>query len=697
MIALWRGIWDNSVSFLRREVCMFNTKHFVLILFLSIMTSAGIMAAELTFDRYHTPAAVNTALQDFARANPATTKLHTLARSAGGRDVLMLEIGPEVKDAKKTIPAALVAANMEGTVPLSSEAALYLIKLILAKPDIHKDLTWYILPCGNPDAAIGYFQKPLTIDPRNATPFNDDRDDRTDEDGNDDLDQNGIITAMRVKDPEGQWMSLPNEPRLMKRADWAKGEKGLYKLYTEGLDNDADGEYNEDGPGGVNIGITFPHLFKYFAETSGRWSGAEQESFQLIKFAADHREIGMAFVFGSANFCLNPPRGGRRGEVDLTQLKIPERFASFMGADPNKTYTMEEVIEMVKPIVPPGMEVDESMIASFLGLGGVVNPLPDDLKFYKELSEKYKEFLKNNKIDTERLDPAPDKDGSFELWTYYHLGLPSFAMDFWTLPKVKEEKKEGEEEITPEKLANMTNEEFIALGEDKIDAFLKSSGAPANFKAKMVIEALEGGKMDTKKMAEMMKQMPKPESEEGVDPKDKALLAFSDKELEGKGFVDWTPFQHPTLGEVEIGGEVPFVNNTPPAEKIDGLLEGQVSWVFELSRKMARIKVGKTEVKPMGSSVYQVKVWVENTGYLPYPTAMGKRNKRILPVVVSLEGDGFKIVEGKKRSLIQSIDGNRAASVTWIVYAEKPTKLTVRAETETAWSDAASISLGGSR
>jgi hypothetical protein len=678
------------------EVPMSETKRFILIIFLFAALCASTAAAELTFDRYHTPAAVNAALQDFARANPAAAKLHSLARSAGGRDVLMLEIGPETQKAEKTVPAVLVVANMEGTVPLSSEAALYLIKLLMEKPDAHKNLTWYVLPCGNPDASIGYFQKPLRMDPRNATPFNDDRDDQTDEDGVDDLDGNGIITAMRVKDPEGQWMPVTGEPRLMKRADWSKGEKGLYKLYTEGLDNDDDGEYNEDGSGGINIGITFPHLFKFFSETGGRWSGSEEEAFRLIKFASDHREIGMAFVFGSSNFCLNPPRGGRRGEADLTQLKIPERFASFMGADPNQTYTMQEVIDMVKPIVPPGMEVDESMIASFLGLGAVVNPLDADLKFYQELSDKYKEFLKENKIDTERLDPARDKDGSFELWAYYHLGLPCFAMDFWTLPEVKEEKKGGDE-ITPEKLAEMSDEEFIALGEEKIAAFLKSAGAPPNFKAQMVIEAVESGKMDTKKMAEMMKKMPKPPSEEGADPEDKALLAFSDKELDGKGFVPWTPFQHPTLGEVEIGGQVPFTDNTPPAGKIEGLLQGQVPWVLELSQKMARIEVGKTEVKPMGDSVYQVKVWVENTGYLPYPTAMGKRNKRIPPIVVTLEGEGFRIVEGQKRSLVQSVEGSMAASVTWIVHAEKPSKLTVRVQTEMAWSDAASLTLGGSR
>ncbi|MCK7489577.1 MAG: hypothetical protein MZU79_04540 [Anaerotruncus sp.] len=38
----------------------------------------------------------------------------------------------------------------------------------------------------------------------------------------------------------------------------------------------------------------------------------------------------------------------------------------------------------------------------------------------------------------------------------------------------------------------MTNDEFIALGEEKIDAFLKASGAPDQFKAKQVIESAQG-------------------------------------------------------------------------------------------------------------------------------------------------------------------------------------------------------------
>lgn len=664
---------------------------FSALMFAFFLTAAP---ADLTFDKYHTPQEIQQALRSWAQANPQISVIHSLAVSPGNHPVSLIEIGPEITKAVKTLPAVFVAANMEGIVPLSSEAALYLIKMILEKPDIRQDKTWYILPLGNPDAAAHYFQKPLLLDVRNNSPVNDDKDDAVDEDGPDDLNQDGIISTMRVKDPQGDWMPISGEPRLMKKADPIKGETGIYNLYTEGIDNDQDGEYNEDGPGGVNIGINFPHLFKFHTEDGGVWAGSEEESYHLIKFVNNHREIALIFTFGSSNFCLNPPRGGRKGEADLTRIKIPERFASFMNADPDKTYTLDEIMDMVKDLVPPGMEVTESMIASFLGLGAVVNPLPEDLKFYQELSEKYKEFLKENKLDAKRLDPAQDKDGSFELWAYYQLGLPSFALDFWTLPEAKDE-KEKEPEITPDKLENMTDEEFIALGEDKINEFLKSAGAPDNFKAKMVIDAVKNGMMTTKRMAEMMKQMPKPPSKEGIDPKDKSLLTFSDKELDGKGFVNWTAFKHPTLGEVEIGGAVPFTDNTPPERMIDDLLKGQVPWVFELAGQLAKIEIDSTKVEALGGGLYRLKVWVKNNGYLPYPTAMGQRNTRILPIIVTLEGEDFKIIEGKKRTLIQTIPGLKAQEVSWIVLCDKKVNIKVNTQTNIAWNDSQTITVGG--
>jgi len=653
------------------------------------------LAAQTKFDRYHTPEELNAAVRDAARANPAVARIHELAKSPGGRDVLLIEIGPEAAKTEKTLPAVFVGANFEGLAPLAGEAAVFLIQELIGKPDVRKDLTWYVLACPNPDATARYFGKPLRAAAGNDRAWNDDNDDAVDEDGFEDLDGNGVITTMRVKDPEGDWIPIPGQPRLMKRADWAKGEKGIYKLYSEGLDNDKDGAYNEDPAGGVNIGLQFPHLFRYFGSGTGLWPGSEAESFAVIKFVNAHKEIGLSVTLGSSDFCLNPPRGGRRGDADLNQIRVPERMAGFINADPSRVYSMAELIELVKPLVPEGMTVDESMIAGILDLGAVVNPLADDLKFYKELSDKYKEFLKKNKLDEKRLDPPSDKDGSFELYAYYHLGLPSFAMNLWTLPEFKEEKKEAD--ITPEKLEKMTKDEFLALGEEKIEAFLKSAGAPPSFKAKQVIEAVQSGKTDPKQMAEMMKQMPKPPSEEGTDPKEKALLAWSDKELGGKGFIDWKPFKHPTLGDVEIGGAVPFVETTPPPAKIETLLKGQVPWIFEIASKMARIKIASAKSTPLGGGLYEIEAFIENAGYFPYPTAMGRRNNRILPVIVTLEGQGVEVIEGRKRSTVPSVGADGPQKLRWLVRAAKPVKVEIKAATPNAWGGATSLDLGGGK
>jgi len=119
--------------------------------------------------------------------------------------------------------------------------------------------------------------------------------------------------------------------------------------------------------------------------------------------------------------------------------------------------------------------------------------------------------------------------------------------------------------------------------------------------------------------------------------------------------------------------------------------------VFEVAGKMARIQIAQTKVESLGSDVYRVEVWVENTGTFPYPTAMGKRNTRILPVVVTLEGQGLSIVEGKPRMLIQTIDGHKSGKVSWIIRSGGAKSIKVKASTRIAWEDTKTVTLGGSR
>ena len=585
--------------------------------------------------KYSDPAAVNRSIEQLRQANPSLVKVHKFAVTPGGREMLMIEIGKS----GTSVPAVLVGANFSGLTPLATEAAMSLASRVVSDASLNGKLTWYILPIGNPDAYARFFTRPLWSDPGNGRPFNDDTDDQTDEDGYNDLDGNGIITRMRVKAYDGTWVPVEGEPRLMRKADAAKGERGIYKLYTEGIDDDGDGQYNEDVPGGTNINNNFPHLFKKFGRRSGLYPGSEPESEAMLRFAFSHPEIAMVIAFGQTNYLLSPPKGGRKGSIDTGSIRIPREMGASLGIDVSRTYTLAEVIELVQPMLPPGMTADESMIASFLGLGEVVNPMPDDMIFYNEISSDYKEYLKKKGVTAERLDPAQPEEGSFELWAYYHLGVPVFTIDFWGLPKPKEEKKENQ-------------------GDEK--------------------------KNDTVKA-----------DQQKGDPKEVAQLAFSDKWLDGRGFTPWKSYKHPTLGEVEIGGFTPFSDNTPPENMIDSLLDLQLPYIPELVKRLPRLAIAEVKTTEKGGGVYQLEAWVTNEGYLSFPIAMGKRNKVPAPAILTLEGDGIEILSGKKRTPIGEVGGMKSVKYVWLVRSPKKETLTLRLESKQAGNDSKTTNIGG--
>jgi len=651
----------------------------------------AVLVSSPPIEKYSDPAAVNRRIEQLRQTNSSLVRVQKMAVTPGGREVLMIEIGNK----GTSVPAVLVGANMSGLNPVATEAALELASRIVKDAELNSGLTWYILPVGNPDAYARYFTRPLWSDPGNARPFNDDTDDQTDEDSYNDLDGNGIITQMRVKAHDGTWIAVDGEPRLMRKADASKGEKGIYKLYTEGIDDDGDGQYNEDGPGGTNVNVNFPHLFKNFGRRSGLYPGSEPESAALLKFAFAHPEIAMVLSFGQTNYLLSPPQGGRKGSVDTENIRIPREIGTSLGIDVSRSYTMAEIIEIVQPMMPPGMQADESLISSFLGLGAVVNPLPEDMAFYNEISSDYKEYLKKKGVTAERFDPAQPEDGAFEMWAYYHLGLPVFTMDFWGLPKPKEEKKEGSG-ITTESLGKMTSEEFLALGEEKIAAFLKESGAPSQFTAQSLIKMVQGGQMKPAQMAEMMKKMPpKKTDDKKGDPKETAQLAFSDTWLDGLGFTAWKGYSHPTLGEVEIGGFTPFTDNTPPESMVDSLLNLQLPYVSELVKRLPKLTIAEVKTTEKGGGVYQVEAWVTNGGYLSFPIAMGKRNKVPAPAIMTLEGDGLEILSGKKRTPVGELGGMKSVRYVWLVRSQKKGSLTLRLESKQAGNASEKINIGG--
>ncbi len=664
---------------------------FTVVLFLGLALALAATPEKLTFDAYHSPKDVQTSLAAWNSKYPQLTKLINIGKSSGKSDLLVLQIAAKAKRSPEPDlrPAVFVSANVEGVHLVGTEAALMLIEKLLTKYGEDKTITSllekrtvYVAPLLNPDVAQHYFSKIRYERRTNNSPMDDDLDDLIDEDGPDDLNNDNYITQMRVKDPEGNWIPDPTESRLMRRADPKKGEKGIYKIYTEGLDNDGDGEYNEDPPGGVEINRNFPHDFEYYVNAAGLWPVSQMESIALLKFLTSHPNIAMVLNFSTENTFLNLQQTGR-AKAAGDKFKVPERFASFLGMDPNKEYSMAEIIDILKGSgIFGGGDIDESMVAMILGLGAAMSIDRQDMPFIQAVQKDYKDALKKAQLDYPEKRARGVIKGSFAAYCYYQYGVQVFSSDIWAIPEPKKKPATKDKEtLTVEKLKTMSSEDFLALGEEKIAAFLKEQGAPPNFKASMLINMVKSGRVTPERMVQMMEKMPKrPSAEEGEHP-DSYILKWSDQVLKGEGFVDWTPYKHPTLRDVEIGGFIPYLKTTPPPSQIEKTIAFHTDFYIKLMDRLAELKIKETKVESLEDGLYQVTIYLTNPGWFPTSTAQGRRARTCWPIRVELQtAKEQSIFSGRSVVNIPFIGGSGdTKKAEWTIKGKKGSKITIKA------------------
>jgi hypothetical protein len=351
-----------------------------------------------------------------------------------------------------------------------------------------------------------------------------------------------------------------------------------------------------------------------------------------------------------------------------------------LGLEPDQEYTLKEIVEALRGSgMAGGMEITEEMVASFLGLGPAVSIDRQDLPILEAIQKEYKDALNKAGLDYPERRARPVQKGSFVAYGYYQYGVPVFSVDIWNVP---EPKKAGEKEtLTPDRLKSMTPEEFISLGEDRINAFLKAMGAPASLQATSLFEMVKSGKLTPARLAEMMEKMPpRPALSEEEHP-EAYLLAWSNTALGGQGFINWTPFKHPTLGEVEIGGFIPGLKLLPPAELAEKAIDFHLNFYLDLMRRVPEIEIQEIKATALSEGVYEINVYLTNPGWFPTSTAQGRRAMTSWPIRVKLNlNKDQELFSGQPVALIPFINGSgEVKKVTWTIRAKKGSRLEVEA------------------
>jgi hypothetical protein len=599
------------------------------------------LSAQTPSKDYHDYQALTSALKQIASQHPDITELKSLGRTLKGKDIWMLQISGTNGPSPLEKEALLICGNLEGDHVIGSEVALgiarHFAESYATDDQVKKVLdqrTFYIIPRLNPDGAELFFKKVLHEQSANLKPRDEDFDWMKDEDPPEDLNNDGLITMMRVKDKEGGWTVDEKDPRLMKKKEDGTPLDKLYKLYPEGIDNDGDGNYNEDGVGGFNIDRNFPHNFGYDFKGLGVYPASEVETQYLIDFMTryvpelktqPHKNICGVLIFSKYDN-LAAGTGITCGTPTFPQ---PPQQVQAAGSRPMFMFfgrrRGEE--EQRAPAVDPQAKKTSSA----------------DEYLFKNVSEKYKEITGIKSAHSEK--PA----GSMLEWAYFQFGVPSFSANLWSL---REEgpgaKRPGAPSAAPQ-----------------------AKQAAASDRRAMFMQMMGGGRGSA----------PGTAGQSADTDTDKKWLDWIDKNNNGKGFVEWTPFKHEQLGEVEIGGFEPYFRVNPPAEKIPELVKSHADFALFLASQFAHIVMDEPQIKKLSSGFFELKVTLHNKGKFPYVTAMGQRTRNINSILAEItleDEENMSLFGGSRRVDTTNIEPGGEKEITWLILSPSGKKVNIR-------------------
>jgi hypothetical protein len=166
--------------------------------------------------------------------------------------------------------------------------------------------------------------------------------------------------------------------------------------------------------------------------------------------------------------------------------------------------------------------------------------------------------------------------------------------------------------------------------------------------------------------------LPDPAEDEPKPPADGEArwLLWNDKVAGGRAFVAFHPFDHPTLGPVEIGGWKPGVRVNPPATRLAPIADAHYRFLEHLTAQLPRLDVSEPAVAPKGNGLFEVSAVVSNKGVWPTALAQGKKARAARPVIVQLKAPGARLLTGKPVTRIDALDGGGGnQEVRWLIQA----------------------------
>ncbi len=342
------------------------------------------MSVTTRFDHYYDYAGLTEQLHALAAAYPGLATLRSIGKSFGGRDVWLMEITNPATGPGASKPGYYLDAQIHAEEHTTSAVALYAIHKLLTDYGRDEEVTrlvdqqvFYVLPRINPDGAELSLQPPYYLWCGNGRFLP--GEDRHGGLKTADVDGDGTIVSMRVRDPLGEWKKSALDERIMVQR--APGEEGgeYYRLYPEGFIEDYDGVHVRiDKPHDGNMNRNFPAGWDAEEYGAGEHPLSEPEAAAVARFILDHPNI----------------------------------------AGMNSYHTHGGII-----LRPSMTKSDAAMSPKDLALYTALGKVGTALTGYPTISI-YEEFTP---------DKSKPRRGGLMDWTYEKMGIPSFGTEVWDI------------------------------------------------------------------------------------------------------------------------------------------------------------------------------------------------------------------------------------------------------------------------
>ena len=510
------------------------------------------MKTTYSYDHYYVYREITEILQHYAEEYPQYCRVSSIGTTSEGRSIWLMELTDRTCGDFADKPGFALDGNVHAGEVTGSMCCMYFLDYLLTNRTekevarLLADYTVYCVPRISPDGAEAYLTTPVQLrSVGKLFPYDEPQPGIQPED----LDGDGVIRQMRVKNQNGAFKKWEEDPRVMvkRQPDDICGE--FYDVFSEGTVCAYDGGELQPAP---------------------------------ERFGNDFNR----------NFPAGWGIGGRGGAYGLSNPET-RAFADFLHAHPNIGTCLNFHTSGGMYLYPPAFE-------------GRSKAEKADVKRYQEIgklcrAETGYEFVN---LHDEFLGPriAP-VGGSIDDFCHYVLGIAACTCECWDL-----------------------------------DA---RCGFPPRFP----------------RVA--------PVSDEDQIRMQAARLKWVEEKNDGEGYKDWTPFLHPQLGEVEIGGfDTKHVIQNPPERFLLQEVQKHTRFMLREIRLLPRLELTGVRAERHGSCC-EITARLVNRGYFPtYITEEGKAIGHIKPVAVHLEG--AEPVRGKAVEEIGQLAGfSEAGDYGW--------------------------------